>query len=99
MPNLKNRSKYEITPEKAATFIPVLISSGISILLLIYFVIPKYFKSAEVNSELIGLIKKKNELNDLKLQYEIINRIEIPEDIKSGINLAAFSGVIKFLFF
>ena len=73
MPNLKNRSKYEITPEKAATFIPVLISSGISILLLIYFVIPQYFKSAEVNSELIGLIKKKNELNDLKLQYEIIN--------------------------
>jgi len=73
MPKLNNRRKNLITPEKAATFIPVFISSGISILLIIFFVIPQYFKSAEVNSELIGLTQKKNQLNDMKSQYKIIN--------------------------
>ena len=74
MINLPIRSENLITPEKAATFIPILLSSGISILLIIFFVIPQYFKSAEVKSELTNLIQKKNELNDLKSQYEIINR-------------------------
>ena len=73
MPNLKNISKNLITPEKAASFIPVFISSGISILLIVFFVIPQYFKSNEVNFELNGLIKKKNELDNLKSQYKIIN--------------------------
>ena len=68
--NMKNL----ITPEKAASFIPVFISSGISILLIIFFVIPQYFKSTEVKTELNGLIKKKNELNNLKSQYKIINK-------------------------
>ena len=71
---LKNNMKNLITPEKAATFIPVFISSGISILLIIFFVIPQYFKSAEVKTELNSLIKKKNELKNLKSQYKIINR-------------------------
>ena len=71
MPN--NERKNLITPEKAASFIPVFISSGISILLIVFFVIPQYFKSNEVNSELNGLIKKKNELDNLKSQYKIIN--------------------------
>ena len=74
MPYLKNNIKNLITPEKAASFIPVFISSGISILLIIFFVIPQYFKSAEVKTELNSLIKKKNELNNLKSQYKIINR-------------------------
>ena len=71
MPN--NQRKNLITPEKAASFIPVFISSGISILLILLFVIPEYFKSNEVNFELNGLIKKKNELDNLKSQYKIIN--------------------------
>lgn len=72
--NLKNNMKNLITPEKAASFIPVFISSGISILLIIFFVIPQYSKSTKVKTELNGLIKKKNELNDLKSQYKIINK-------------------------
>ena len=70
---LKNARKNLITPEKAASFIPVFISAGISILLIVFFVIPQYFKSNEVNSELNGFIKKKNELDNLKAQYKIIN--------------------------
>ena len=69
----KNERKNLITPEKAASFIPVFISAGISIILIVFFVIPQYFKSNEVNSELNGFIKKKNELNNLKAQYKIIN--------------------------
>ena len=74
MLNSKNGRKNLISPEKAASFIPVFISSGISILIIIFFVIPQYFKSTEVNYELNGLIKKKNDLDNLKSQYKIINR-------------------------
>ena len=73
MLNLNQKSKNLITPENAAKFIPFFISSGISILLIVFFVTPKYFKSAEVNSELNRLNQKKNELNNLKTQYKIIN--------------------------
>ena len=73
MLNLNQKNKNLITPENAAKFIPFLISSGISILLIVFFVTPKYFKSAEVNSELNRLNQKKNELNNLKTQYKIIN--------------------------
>ena len=62
-----------LTPEKAATFIPILISSGISFLVIIFFVMPQYYKSNRVSLELNGLIKKKNNLDNLKLQYKIIN--------------------------
>ena len=74
MTNSNNRKKNLITPEKAAWFIPVFISSGISILLIMFFVVPKYVKSNLVNLELIGLVKKKNELANLKSQYKIINQ-------------------------
>ena len=74
MINSFNKKNNFITPEKAASFIPVFISSGISILLIMFFVIPQYVKSNKVNLELNGLIKKKNELNDLKSQYKIINQ-------------------------
>ena len=74
MTNSNNNKTNLITPEKAAWFIPVFISSCISILLIMFFVIPKYVKSNLVNLELIGLVKKKNELANLKSQYKIINQ-------------------------
>ena len=66
--------KNLITPEKSASFLPVFISAGISILIIIFFVIPKYIRSTKVNLELNGLIKKKNDLDNLKSQYKIINQ-------------------------
>ena len=74
MTNSNNIKNNLVTPEKAAWFIPVFISSCISILLIMLFVIPKYVKSNLVNLELIGLVKKKNELANLKSQYKIINQ-------------------------
>ena len=55
-----------LTPEKAASLFPVLISSGIAILIIIFFVIPKYNRSNEVYFELNELVKKKNDLDNLK---------------------------------
>ena len=69
-----NGKRKLLSPEKAASFIPVFISSFISILVIIFFVIPQYSKSNRVSIELDGLIKKKNELDDLKSQYKIINK-------------------------
>ncbi len=74
MINSMNKKKNSITPEKAAYFIPVFISSGLSILLIFFFVLPQYFKSTKVNLELNELIKKKNDLNNLKSQYKITNQ-------------------------
>ena len=68
-----NRKKNLLTPEKAASFIPFFISSFISIFVIAFFVMPQYFKSNKVRLELNGLIKKKNELDNLKSQYKIIN--------------------------
>ncbi len=68
------KQKSFMTPEKAASFIPIVISAGISILIISFFVIPKYIKSTKVNLELNGLIKKKNDLDNLKSQYKIINK-------------------------
>ena len=74
MVNSKKTQKKFITPEKAASFIPIFISAGISILIITFFVIPKYIKSTKVNLELNGLVKKKNDLENLKSQYKIINQ-------------------------
>ena len=74
MINSMNKSEKLITPEKAASFIPIFISAGISILLVIFFVIPEYVRSNKVNLELNGLVKKKNQLENLKSQYKIINQ-------------------------
>ena len=63
-----------MTPEKAASFIPIFISAGISILIITFFVMPKYIKSTKVNLELNSLIKKKNNLDNLKSQYKLINQ-------------------------
>ena len=73
MINSTKTQKNLITPEKAASFIPVLISAGVSFLIITFFVIPKYAKSTKVNFELNGLVKKKNDLDNLKSQYKIIN--------------------------
>ena len=67
------KKKNLLTPEKAATFIPIFISSAISILVFIFFVMPQYNNSNKVSLELDGLIKKKNDLDNLKSQYKIIN--------------------------
>ena len=69
-----NKSKNLITPEKAASFIPVFLSAFISILLIVFFVIPQYLKSTQVSLELNELIKKKDQLGKLKSQYKIINK-------------------------
>jgi len=74
MVNSINKRKDIITPEKAASFIPIFISSCISILLFIFFVLPQYIKSNKVNLELNGLIKKKNDLDNLKSQYKKTNQ-------------------------
>ena len=74
MTNSMKIQKKFITPEKAASFIPIFISAGISLLIISLFVIPEYFKSTKVNLELNGLIKKKNDLDNLKSQYKIINQ-------------------------
>ena len=54
-----NRKNKLVTPENASTFIPVFISSIISILLIVFFVIPQYAKSTKINLELNSLIKKR----------------------------------------
>ena len=74
MINSSKKRKDFINPENAASFIPILISSFISILLTIFFVLPQYIKSNKVNLELNGLIKKKNELDNLKSRYKKTNQ-------------------------
>jgi len=74
MNNLIETRKKLITPEKAASFLPIFISAGISILIIIFFVIPEYVRSTRVNLELNGFVKKKNDLDNLKSQYKIINQ-------------------------
>ncbi len=74
MTNSINPRKNYLTPEKAASFIPVFISAGISIFIVTFFVMPQYIKSNKVNFELKDLIKKKNDLDNLKLQYKTINQ-------------------------
>ncbi len=71
--SIKTKKEF-ITPEKAASFIPIFISAGLSILIITFFVIPKYIESTKVNLELNGLIKKKNDLDNLKSQYKTINK-------------------------
>ena len=74
MINSMNKRKNFITPEKSASFLPIFLSAGVSILIIIFFVIPKYVMSTKVNLELNGFIKKKNDLDNLKSQYKIINQ-------------------------
>ncbi len=74
MVNSMNKRKNLITPEKAASFLPVIISSFIAILIIIFFVIPKSIKSNIVNLQLNESIRKKDALKDLKKRYKKINQ-------------------------
>ena len=62
------------SPESIITLIPIVISSVIAIFLIIFYLLPQYAKSNKVNLELNALIKKKNDLDNLKSQYKIINQ-------------------------
>ena len=68
------KSKKLITPENSASFLPIFISTVIGILIIFFFVIPEYIKSNKVNLELNELVRKKNDLKNLKLKYEKINQ-------------------------
>ena len=74
MINSKKRENNLLTPEKAATFLPIFISSFISIFIIIFYAYPQYTKSNKVNLELIELIKKKDDLENLRSQYKKINQ-------------------------
>ena len=74
MTNSMERKNNLSSPENLISLIPIVISSGISILLIIFYVIPQYINSNKVNLELNALIKKKNGLDDLKSQYKKINQ-------------------------
>lgn len=74
MINSINKSKNFITPEKAASFLPIILSTGIAILIVIFFVIPESIKSNKVDLELKEFIRKKDELEVLKKQYKLINQ-------------------------
>ena len=74
MNNSMERKNNLKSPESIITLIPIVISSGIAILLIIFYLIPQYIKSNKVNLELNDLIKKKNDLDGLKVQYKIINQ-------------------------
>tara|TARA_B100001769_G_scaffold54425_1_gene39440 strand:+ start:67 stop:732 length:666 start_codon:yes stop_codon:yes gene_type:complete len=74
MTNSSERKSNLKSPESIISLIPIVISSGIAILLIIFYVIPQYVKSTKSNLELNALIKKKNELNNIKSQYKIINQ-------------------------
>ena len=63
-----------ITPESASVFLPVIISSLISIIIISTFVIPKYIRSNRVFYELKEFIRKRDELPKLKGQYIVINK-------------------------
>ena len=74
MINSKKRENNLLTPEKAATFLPIFISSFISIFIIIFYAYPQYTKSNKVNLELNELIKKKDDLENLRSQYKKINQ-------------------------
>ena len=60
MTNSMERKNNLSSPENLISLIPIVISSGIAILLIIFYVIPQYINSNKVNLELNALMKKKN---------------------------------------
>ena len=74
MNNPLKKSRNLISPESAATFLPIIISSGIGILIIVFFVMPEFIKSNKVNLELNEFIRKKDELENLKLNYKKISK-------------------------
>lgn len=74
MTNAMERKNNLSSPENVISLIPIAISSGVAILLIIFYVIPQYINSNKVNLELNAIVKKKNGLDNLKSQYKIINQ-------------------------
>ena len=74
MKNSIKKTSNLITPENSASFLPIIISSVIGILIIIFFVMPEFIKSKIVNLELNEIIKKKDELENLKMKYEKISK-------------------------
>jgi len=71
--SIRNNKKL-LTPENAASFLPVFISTGIALIITLFFVIPEIVKSNKVNLELNESIRKRDELDNLKLKYRKINQ-------------------------
>ena len=65
--------KRVLTPERAAVLLPTIISSFFAFIIISTFVIPQYIKSNKVNNEYKEFVRKKEELSQLKLQYQVIN--------------------------
>ena len=83
--SIKKNNKL-ITPENAASFLPVILSSIIAIIITLLFVIPESIKSNKVNLELNEYIRKKDQLPSLKLKYKKINKkFAVLNDQKSRI--------------
>ena len=74
MINSMKKNNKLITPENAASFLPIIISSIIGIIIILLFVIPESIKSNKVNLELNEYIRKKDQLPILKLKYKKINQ-------------------------
>ena len=74
MNNSIKKTSNLITPENSASFLPIIISSVIGILIIIFFVMPEFIKSKIVNVELNEIIRKKDELENLKMKYEKISK-------------------------
>ena len=72
--NPLKKSRNLITPESAASFLPIIIASGIGLLIIVFFVMPEFIKSNKVNFELNEFIRKKDELENLKLNYKKISK-------------------------
>ena len=74
MINSEKTTKSLINPERAASFLPIFISAGISIVITTFFVIPQYIKSTKVNFELNDFIRKKNDLDNFIRNIPINNK-------------------------
>ena len=86
MINSMKKNNKLITPENAASFLPVIISSIIAIIITLLFVIPESIKSNKVNLELNEYVRKKDQLPSLKLKYKKINKkFAVLNDQKSRI--------------
>ena len=95
-----------ISPERAASLIPILISSIFVFMISYFFSLPKYFESNKVNIELEEFTRKKNQLPNLKDQYRIINeklknlnleKTKIIELISGTSNLETFLDKLGYL--
>ena len=74
MNNSFKKSRNLITPENAASFLPIIISSGLGIFIIVFFVMPEFIKSNKVNLELNEFIRKKDDLENLKFNYKKISK-------------------------